>query len=143
MAKKLLEIMRDKIRFKHYSLRTEQVYLGWTKRYILYHNKRHPKDMGKIEIEQFLTHLAVDNNVSPTTQNQAFNALLFLYTQILGIPLKDENIQALRAKQKKHIPVVLTIEEVKKIILNVSGIYQVMLKLMYGCGLRMSELLNN
>jgi len=61
MAKKLLEIMRDKIRFKHYSLRTEQVYLGWTKRYILYHNKKHPKDMDKIEIEQFLTHLAVDN----------------------------------------------------------------------------------
>ncbi len=142
MAKKLLEIMKDKIRFKHYSLRTEQVYLGWTKRYILYHNKRHPKEMGKIEIEQFLTHLAVDRHVSPTTQNQAFNALLFLYEQVLLISLKDENIQALRAKQKKHIPVVLTIDEVKEIILNVNGIYQVMLKLMYGCGLRMNELLN-
>ena len=142
MAKKLLEIVRDKIRFKHYSYRTEQVYLGWTKRYILYHNKRHPIDMGKLEIEQFLTHLAVDRNVSPTTQNQAFNAILFLYKEILNKSMQDENIQALRAKQKKHIPVVLTIEEVKKIILNISGIYQVMLKLMYGCGLRMSELLN-
>jgi len=142
MGKKLLEILRDKIRFKHYSLRTEQVYLGWTKRYILFHNKRHPKDMGKVEIEQFLTHLAVDNQVSPTTQNQAFNAILFLYKEILNKSMQDENIQALRAQQKKHIPVVLTIDEVKQIILNVNGIYQVMLKLMYGCGLRMSELLN-
>ncbi len=141
MAKKLLEIMRDKIRFKHYSLRTEQVYLGWAKRYILYHNKRHPKDMGKVEIEQFLTHLAVDRHVSPPTQNQAFNSLLFLYEQVLLISLKDNNIQALRAQQKKHIPAVLTNDEVKEIILNVNGIYQVMLKLMYGCGLRMNELL--
>ncbi len=142
MAKKLLEIVRDKIRFKHYSYRTEQVYLSWIKRYILYHNKKHPKDMGKIEIEQFLTHLAVDRNVSPTTQNQAFNSILFLYKEILNKSMQDENIQALRDKQKKHIPVVLTIDEVKQIILNVNGIYQVMLKLMYGCGLRMSELLN-
>jgi len=118
MAKKLLEIVRDKIRFKHYSYRTEQVYLGWIKRYILYHNKRHPKDMGKVEIEQFLTHLAVDRNVSPTTQNQAFNAILFLYKEILNKSMQDENIQALRAQQKKHIPVVLTIDEVKQIILN-------------------------
>ncbi len=142
MAKKLLEIVRDKIRFKHYSIRTEQVYISWIKRYILFHNKRHPKDMGKIEIEQFLTHLAIDNHVSPTTQNQAFNAILFLYEQILLISLKNENIQALRAKQKKHIPVVLSINEVKQIILNMNGLYQVMLKLMYGCGLRMNELLN-
>jgi len=142
MGKKLLEILRDKIRFKHYSYRTEQVYLGWAKRYILYHNKKHPKDMGRIEIEQFLTHLAVEYNVSPSTQNQAFNALLFLYEQVLRISLKDQNIQALRAQQKKHIPVVLTIDEVRQIILNMSGIYQLMIKLMYGCGLRMSEVLN-
>lgn len=76
MGKKLLEIMSDKIRFKHYSISTERAYVHWVKRYILFHNKRHPKDMGKIEIEQFLTHLATKLNVSPTTQNQAFNALL-------------------------------------------------------------------
>jgi integron integrase len=139
MGKKLLEIMSDKIRFKHYSLSTERTYVHWAKRYILFHNKRHPKDMGKIEIEQFLTHLAIKINVSPTTQNQAFNALLFLYEQVLNISLKNENIQALRAQQRKHIPVVLTIDEVKKIILNMKGIYQLMVKLMYGCGLRMSE----
>ena len=127
--------MRDKIRFKHYSIRTEQVYLGWCKRYILYHNKKHPKDMGKIEIEQFLTHLAVECNVSPSTQNQAFNAILFLYREILNISMQDQNIQALRAQERKHIPVVLTINEVKTIILNMNGIYQFMLKLMYPKGI--------
>ncbi len=142
MAKKLLDIMRDKIRFKHYSMSTERVYIYWAKKYILYHNKKHPKDMGKVEIEQFLTHLATEFNVSPTTQNQAFNALLFLYEQILNISLKDENIEALRAKERKHIPVVLTIDEVKSIILNMSGIYQLTVKLMYGCGLRMKEAQN-
>ncbi|MCK5293135.1 MAG: integron integrase [Arcobacteraceae bacterium] len=142
MGKKLLDILRDKIRFKHYSIRTEQVYVGWAKRYILFHNKRHPKDMGKDEIEEFLTHLAVECNVSPTTQNQAFNAILFLYEQVLLISLKEQNIQALRAQERKHIPVVLTIDEVKLIIFHMSGIYQLMVKLMYGCGLRMSEVLN-
>ncbi len=142
MGKKLLEIMADKIRFKHYSISTEKTYVHWAKRYILFHNKRHPKDMGKIEIEQFLTHLATKLNVSPTTQNQAFNAILFLYEQVLNISLKDQNIQALRAQERKHIPVVLTIDEVKSIILNMSGIYQLMVKLMYGCGLRMKEVQN-
>jgi len=142
VGKKLLEIMRDKIRFKHYSIKTEQVYLHWSKRYILFHNKRHPKDMGKIEIEQFLTHLATVQKVSPTTQNQAFNAILFLYREILNISMQDQNIQALRAQERKHIPVVLTINEVKSIILNMTGIYQLIAKLMYGCGLRMKEVQN-
>jgi len=142
MAKKLLDIVRDTIRMKHYSFRTEQVYIGWIKRYIIYHNKKHPKEMGKIEIEQFLTYLAVENKVSATTQNQAFNSILFLYRDIFGMDMKSQNIQALRAKEKKHIPVVLSMEEVKQIILHINGIYLIMLKLMYGCGLRMSELLN-
>ena len=142
MAKKLLDIVRDTIRMKHYSIKTEVIYVGWIKRYIIYHNKRHPKDMGKVEIEQFLTFLAVENKVSAATQNQAFNSILFLYKEILSIDLKNDNIQALRAKERKHIPVILSIEKVKIIILNTKGIYQIMLKLMYGCGLRMSELLN-
>ena len=142
MGKKLLDIMRDKIQFKHYSIKTEQSYIGWAKRYIIYHNKKHPKDMGKNEIEHFLTHLATELNVSPTTQNQAFNALLFLYEQVLNISLKDQNIQALRAKERKHIPVVLTVDEVRSIILNMTGIYQLIVKLMYGCGLRMKEVQN-
>ncbi len=142
MGKKLLDIMRDKIRFKHYSIKTEQSYIGWAKRYILFHNKRHPRDMGKLEIEQFLTHLATKLNVIPTTQNQAFNALLFLYEQVLNISLKNENIQALRAQERKHIPVVLTMDEVRNIIINMKGIYQLMVKLMYGCGLRIKEVQN-
>ncbi|MEA3497503.1 MAG: site-specific integrase [Campylobacterota bacterium] len=116
MKKKLLEIMKDKIRFKYYSIKTERVYLYWSKKYILFHNKKHPKLMGKIEIEQFLTHLAVNNQVSPATQNQAFNAVLFLYREVLNISMEDKNIQALRAKERKHIPVVLTIGEVRRII---------------------------
>ncbi len=138
---KLLDIMRDKIRVKHYSIKTENVYIYWAKKYILFHDKRHPKEMGKKEIEQFLTHLA-KQNLSPTSQNQAFYGIIFMYEQVLNISLKNQNIQALRAKERKHIPVVLTIDEVKKIILNITGIYQLMVKLMYGCGLRMSEVQN-
>ena len=142
MKKKLLDLVRDKIRFKHYSIKTEQSYTGWIKRYIVFHDKKHPIEMGKREIEEFLTYLAVQKRVSPTTQNQAFSALLFLYTQVLGIDLTNENIQALRAQERKHIPVVLTKEEVKQILENLTSIYQLIVYLMYGCGLRMSEVLN-
>jgi integron integrase len=138
---KLLDIMRNKIRLKHYSLKTEKSYIAWVKRYILFHNKRHPKDMGKVEIEKFLTDLAINRNVSPTTQNQAFNAILFLYRNVLEIDVSDYNISAMRAKNKKHIPVVLTKDEVNKVLFNTSGVYKMMLSLLYGCGLRMNELL--
>jgi integron integrase len=140
--KKLLDLVREQIRVKHYSMKTERSYVGWIKRYIFFHQKKHPIDMGKEEIEAFLTHLAVDRHVSATTQNQAFNALLFLYTQVLGIPLKDQNIQALRAQQRLHIPVVLTKEEVRSILSHLTGVYQLMGYLLYGCGLRMKEVLN-
>lgn len=142
MKKKLLDLTRDKIRLKHYSIQTEKSYVDWIKRFIFFHNKKHPVDMGKVEIEEFLSYLATSRQVSPSTQNQAFNALLFLYTQVLGIDMRDENIQALRAKERKHIPTVLTKEEVLLIISNLSGIYQLLVSLMYGCGLRMQEVLN-
>ena len=142
MKKKLLDITRDKIRMKHYSVKTELNYVGWIKRFILYHNKRHPVEMGKYEIEQYLTHLAVDKKVSPTTQNQAFYAIVFLYGEVLGIDMKSQNIQALRAQERKHIPVVLTKEEVQAVLANLNGIYELMVTLMYGCGLRMQEVLN-
>lgn len=141
-GKKLLDIVRDKIRIRHYSIRTERSYVGWIKRYIFYHDKRHPKDMGKREIEAFLTHLAVECNVAPATQNQAFNALLFLYEQVLGISLKDQNIQALRAKPKKRIPVVLDRHETQQVIAELPEGYRLVVKLMYGCGLRMNEVLS-
>lgn len=142
MKKKLLDIVREKIRFKHYSMSTEKTYVFWIKHYIFFHNKRHPIDLGKKEIEDFLTFLAVTKKVSPTTQNQAFSALLFLYREVLGVDISTWNIQALRAQQRKHIPVVLTKDEVQSIILNMNGIYQLIVKLMYGCGLRMSEVQN-
>ncbi len=142
VKKKLLDIVRDKIRFKHYSISTEKTYIFWIKHYIFFHNKKHPIDMGKVEIEQFLTHLAVDKKVSTTTQNQAFSAILFLYKEVLGVDMSEWNIQALRAQERKHIPVVLTKDEVYNITSNLNGIYHLVVSLMYGCGLRMSEVLN-
>ncbi len=140
--KKLLDIVRDKICFKHYSLSTEKTYVHWIKHYILFHNKKHPVEMGKNEIEEYLTFLATNKKVSPTTQNQAFAAILFLYREILGVDISEWNIQALRAQERKHIPVVLTKDEVQKVLQNLNGTYKLMVTLMYGCGLRMSELLN-
>lgn len=140
--KKLLDIVRDKIRFKHYSLSTEKTYLFWIKQYIIFHGKKHPKELGKMKIEEFLTYLATKKRVAPTTQNQAFSALLFLYREVLGIEMDTWNIQALRAKERKHIPVVLTKEEVRLILDNLYGTYKLITSLMYGCGLRMSEVLN-
>jgi site-specific recombinase XerD len=139
--KKLLDIVREKIRVKHYSYSTEKTYVHWIKQYIFHHNKKHPIEMGKEEIEQFLTYLAVHKKVSPTTQNQAFSAVLFLYKQVLGIDLSDQNIQALRAQERKHISQVLTKEEVQQVIEHLDGIYQLIVMVMYGCGLRMSEAL--
>jgi len=142
IKKKLLDIVRDKIRFKHYSYSTERTYVHWIKHYILFHHKKHPVEMGKSEIEGFLTFLATQKKVSPTTQNQAFSAILFLYKEVLGVDISEWNIQALRAQERKHIPVVLTKDEVQKVLQNLNGIYQLVVTLMYGCGLRMSEVLN-
>ena len=95
--KKLLDVVRDKIRMKHYSISTERTYTYWIKYFILFHNKKHPIKMAKPEIEQFLTFLAVKKKVSPTTQNQAFPAIFFLYKEVLGMDMSQQNIQALRA----------------------------------------------
>src|SRR5215813_3481261 len=108
---KLLERARDIIRLKHYSIRTERTYLNWMRRYILFHHKRHPQEMGPAEIEAFLTHLAMAGNVARSTQNQAFKALLFLYREVLGISLDDAGINATRAHKKGTLPVVLTKDE--------------------------------
>jgi len=139
--KKLLEQVRDLIRLKHYSYRTEKTYIYWIRRYILFHQKRHPKEMGPQEIETFLTHLAVKDRVSASTQNQAFNALLFLYREVLSISLKDANINALRARQQRNLPVVLSREETKQLLMTMTGMQQLMAKLTYGGGLRLNECL--
>jgi integron integrase len=140
--KKLLDLVRDKVRFKHYSYSTERTYIHWIKHYIIFHGKKHPIEMGKVEIETFLTFLATKKRVSPTTQNQAFSAILFLYKEVLGVDISEWNIQAFRAKERKHIPVVLTKDEVLAILQNIPMEYTLLVHLMYGCGLRMNELLN-
>jgi len=137
--KKLLDIVRDKIRFKHYSYSTERTYVHWIKHYIFFHDKKHPAEMGKYEIETFLTKLATKDKVSPTTQNQAFSALLFLYKEVLGVNMSEWNIQALRAQERKHIPVVLTKDEVSELLQNINKEYSLIVHLMYGCGLRINK----
>ncbi len=138
--KKFLDIVRDVIRLKHYSIRTEEAYLNWIKRFILFHRKRHPQEMGAQEVEAFLTHLAVEGHVSSSTQNQAFSALLFMYREVLHREL-DAPVHAMRAKESQHLPAVLTKEEVRQVIAQLSGVYQLQAKLLYGAGLRLLECL--
>jgi integron integrase len=137
---RLLDQVRAAIRTKGYSIRTEQAYVDWIRRYILFHQKRHPLDMGKSEIEAFLTHLAVNRDVAPSTQNQAFSALLFLYRHVLDrdMPWLDS---VTRAKKPKRLPVVLTTAEVDLLLRQLSGIKWLMASLLYGSGLRLLECL--
>lgn len=136
--KKLLDQVRDAIRLKHYSYKTEQTYVGWIRRYILFHNKQHPKDMGGAEVEAFLTHLAVESHVSASTQNQALSALLFLYRYVLHQDLHGP-IEAVRAKQSRYLPTVLTKAEVKDVLQNLSGSPGLVIQVLYGSGLRLNE----
>jgi integron integrase len=136
----LFSRVRDLIRLKHYSIRTEKSYLSWIMRYILFHNKRDPKEMANPEIEAFLSHLAVDLKVSASTQNQAFNALLFLYKEVLKKEL-DDSIDAVRAKKPKRLPTVMTKDETMKVIGAIPADHQLMVKLIYGSGLRLMECL--
>lgn len=135
---KLLEQVRQRLRVGHYSLRTEQTYIPWIKRYILFHGKRHPREMGKSEIEAFLTHLAVDREVSAATQNQALNAILFLYRSVLEIDV-DWMIDVVRAKRNPRVPVVMSIPEVRRVLAHLSGLNELMASLLYGSGLRLME----
>ena len=137
-APRLLNQVRDKIRLKHYSIRTEQAYTDWVKRFILFHKKRHPKDMGAGEVEQFLTHLAVAGKVSASTQNQAKSALLFLYRDVLSIdlPWLDEVVVA---KGGKRLPVVLTVQETQRLLERVEGTSGLIARLLYGSGMRVME----
>lgn len=137
---KLLDQVRGKIRLKHYSIRTEQAYTDWIKRYILHFNKRHPKDLGANEVEQFLTYLAVQGRVSASTQNQAKSALLFLYKEVLGeaLPWLDDIEQA---KAPKRLPTVLTKQEVQTILMQLNGTHHLIVSLLYGTGMRILECL--
>lgn len=135
-----LESVRELIRVKHLSYRTEEAYLGWIRRFILFHDKRHPKDMGAAEVRAFLTHLAVQENVAAATQNQAFAALLFLYREALQKPL-DNLETVVRAKSPKRLPDVLTKDEVIRILNYLRGEEWLVANLLYGAGLRLTEAL--
>ena len=135
---KLLEQMREALRVQRYSLRTEETYVDWARRFILFHGKRHPREMGAAEISAFLTYLATVREVSPSTQNQAKAALLFLYKRVLGVelPWLDEVVQA---KVKKRLPVVLTPREVRALLNELNGTMWLIVSLLYGTGMRLLE----
>ena len=137
---RLLDQLRHQIRLRHYSIRTEQTYVEWTRRFILFHCKRHPAEMGAIEVTAFLTHLAVDRHVASSTQNQAKSALLFLYRHVLRVdlPWLDEVIGA---KEQRRLPVVLTPIEVRSLLSEMSGDSGLVASLLYGTGMRLLEAL--
>ncbi|HVY07705.1 MAG TPA: integron integrase [Burkholderiales bacterium] len=137
---RLLDRLRGAIRQRHYSRRTEEAYVHWTKRYIYFHGKRHPSEMGETAVTAFLNHLATDRNVAASTQNQALSALLFLYKEALGVEL-DWLDGLVRAKRPQRMPVVLTKEEVDKLLLALDGTAHLMASLLYGTGMRLMECL--
>jgi integron integrase len=137
---KLLDQVRNQLRSKHYSYKTEKAYVHWIRRFILFHNKRHPNEMGETEINSFLTHLAANEKVSASTQNQALCAVVFLYKHVLKKDLGDFG-EFPWAKKRKSLPVVFTREEAKAALQQISGTHWIMAMLLYGAGLRLSECL--
>lgn len=135
---KLLDQVRAAIRVRHYSLRTEQSYVHWVRRFIFFHGKRHPRDMGKVEVEAFLSALATERDVAAATQDQALSALLFLYKAVLGIELPWLD-SITRAKKPKRLPVVLAQGEVQRLLAQVEGTHGLIIRLLYGAGLRLLE----
>ena len=137
---KLLDQVREQIRLRHYSIRTEAVYLEWVKRYIRFHKYRHPQEMGGPEVEAFLSDLAVRRDVSASTQNQALSAILFLYKQVLQIELPWMD-GVIRARRPQRLPMVLTREEVASVLAQLDGTLWLIASLLYGSGMRLMEVL--
>ena len=135
---KLLDQMREVLRLKHMSYRTEEAYVSWVKRFILFHDKRHPKDMGAEDIRAFLIHLAVQDKVAASTQKSALNALVFLYRHVLKQPFPELG-EIERAKRPRRVPTVFTMEEVTAVLAQLTGIHRLMASLLYGAGLRLME----
>ncbi len=133
-----LDRVREVIRTRQYSIRTEEFYTHWVKRFILFHDKRHPKELGETGVAEFLTHLAVKRQVSPATQNQALNALVFLYRHVLDRPLGDI-LGTVRAKRPERLPVILTRTEVRQLFAHLDGPHWLPACLLYGSGLRLME----
>ncbi len=139
-APRLLDQVRDRIRFRHYSRRTEATYVDWVRRYVLFHGKRHPREMGAEHVTGFLSSLATDRHVAAATQNQALSAILFLYKEVLGIELPWLG-EIARAKRPRRLPVVLTQGEAHALLVTMEGTHALMARLMYGTGIRLSECL--
>ena len=137
---KLLDRVREALRARHYIPRTEETYVQWIRRYVRFHNLRHPAEMGELEINTYLTHLAIDEHVSASTQNQALSALLFLYRHVIGREVGDLG-NVVRARTPVRLPVVLTTEEVRAVLANLSGDKWLIASLLYGAGLRLMECL--
>ena len=135
---KLLDQVRAAVRYKHYSIRTEQAYVDWIRRFVIFHDRRHPREMGAAEVTAFLTHLATDGNVAAGTHQQALSALLFLYRQVLGIDLPWLN-DLVRPKKPKRLPVVLNPDEVRRMMALLDGTHALMARLLYGTGMRLME----
>jgi len=137
---KLLDRLREALRSRHYSRRTEETYCHWVKRFIFFHNMRHPAEMAEAEINVYLTHLAVKEKVSASTQNQALSALLFLYRHVLDRKVGDLG-EVIRARKPRHVPVVMTRQETREVMSHLKGDKWLMASLMYGAGLRLMECL--
>ena len=135
---RLIEQVREVIRCKHYSIRTEQAYIDWIRRYIFFHDRQHPKHLAEPHINAFLTHLAVKRKVAASTQNQALCALVFLYREVLK-KQRGEFGDFPRAKKPQKLPVVFTREEVRQVLLQLEGMNWLMGQVMYGAGLRVME----
>jgi integron integrase len=139
--KKLLEQMSDILRTKQYSARTEKTYIEWARRYILFHHKRHPREMGAPEINAFITYLVAQKHIAASTQNQALSAVLFLYRHVLNLELDQNLLGVIRPTRSHNIPTVLDKSEVKAILAEMTGVYQLMAQILYGGGLRLMECL--
>lgn len=138
MSSPFLDSVRHRLRVKHYSYSTEKSYPGWIRQFIRYHNMRHPRDLGKGHVEDFLTYLAVERNVAAATQNQALNVLLFMYREVLCVQLEWLDNVA-RAKKPTRLPVVLSKTEIMTLLSYLDGRHLLMAQLLYGAGLRLIE----
>lgn len=137
---KLLDQVRQAIRLRHYSPRTEESYVGWIRAFILFHGTRHPRELSEVEVSAFLSHLAEARHVSASTQNQALSALLFLYRHVLGQEF-GQLAPIVRAKRSEHLPVVLTGDEVRAVLHRLDGVMWLAVSVLYGAGLRLNECL--
>ena len=135
---RLLDQIRARIRYRHYSVRTERAYVDWARRFVLFHGKRHPRDMGSPEVERFLTYLANERGLAASSHQQALAALLFLYQEVLGIELPWLHDIG-RPKKPKRLPEVLTVDEARRVLAHLDGVHSLMARLLYGAGLRLMD----